>query len=103
MHNNLTGLGILNITHAYEFFKIMNLEAEICTYYVVTTIGPSSKLGNFWICICMTSLINKGSTARPDGQNKGKGCSMQWICGNNHLWISWVQDSIQQMDARTGE
>jgi len=42
-------------------------------YYVVTTIGTSSKLGNFWICICMTGWINKGSTTRSDGQNKGKG------------------------------
>jgi len=31
MHNNLTGLGILNITHAYKCFKIMNLVTEICT------------------------------------------------------------------------
>jgi len=36
-------------------------------------------------------------------QKTNKGCSMQWICGNSHLWISWVQDSIQQMDARTDE
>ena len=42
-------------------------------YYVVSTIGASSKLGNFWICICMTGWIYEGSTARPDEQNRRKG------------------------------
>ena len=59
-------------------------------YYVVTITGPSSKLGNFWICICMTGWINIRYTTRSDGQNKG-----QWRTSNKQIKVAVCNEFVE--------